>query len=304
MGELRVKVVSASLNPVDAKYSLWGPLFPQELFLESNAFVIGVDGAGVVDKVFSENSRWKIGDRVCFHAFLRDGHGSFAEYAIIKESVASLIPHNISFEQASALPCAGYTAYKALHKKMRVCQNSSILIAGGNGGVGGFAVQLAKAAGMSPIIATCSRSSSERVLRLGATHTIDYNNDDILATLKLICPEGVDYFIDTVSSDSVTSLLSGVRYDGHIATVAGSVQRKNDDSYLMGWSIHDISLGMAAYVGQNPELLSQMGDEMLALVSQGVIDPMIEKTVELSEVPAIIDEVLKGKTRGKVSIKI
>lgn len=254
-GKIRIRLQAASVNPVDAMVSFWGGLLPQP---PPAPFILGVDGAGVVDAV-GEGAGWSVGDRVVVHANLLEGAGTFAQYCVAHSQACVRIPDSITFQDAAALPCAGWTAYKALLTKLRVDTPSSlprsILITSGNGGVGGFAIQIAKHFGLCPIIATCSPGSAARVTGLGATHTIDYNSPDIIAAVRAICPAGVDYCVDCVSSESATALLSSLALDGQLATIAGVVTRGGDgDTYLKGVSVHDVCLGPVAY-GQGSSLL-------------------------------------------------
>ncbi len=106
---------------------------------------------------------------------------------------------------------------------------------------------------MHPIITTCSSSSVARVTALGATHTIDYRDGEVAPAVRAICPSGVDCIMDVVSGASATSLLPALAFDGQLASVAGVVTRGGDgDAYFSGWTVHDVSLGAAAYMSQRP----------------------------------------------------
>lgn len=94
-----------------------------------------------------------------YHGNLRNPHGGLADYAVVSAHTVARVPESVSFAAAAAVPCAGFTAYQALHRKLHVQKGQSILITAGSGGVGGFAIQLATIAGLKPIIATCSASS-------------------------------------------------------------------------------------------------------------------------------------------------
>lgn len=148
-GEVRVKVHAAGLNPADYK-------FMQRGFRSWNyPFVPGLDVAGIIDEIGPGVSDWQVGDAVYYHGNLSKP-GGFAEEAITVARTLAPLPKNISFVEAAALPCAGWTAYQALHRKLHIEQEQTILIQGGAGGVGGFAVQLAALAGVKAI-ATCSQ---------------------------------------------------------------------------------------------------------------------------------------------------
>lgn len=304
LNQVRVKVLASSINPVDSMYNFWGGMISDER--SSLAFVLGVDGAGIIDLLGDEaNTKWSVGDRVVFHPFLIEGNGTFAEYSLAHMNALVRIPENVTYLEAAATPCAGWTALKALKTKMNIntlnCSSGkSILITGGNGGVGGFAIQLAKHFNLSPIITTCSPKSNDRVKSLGASHTIDYNSSDVAEVAKSVCPEGLDYIVDVIGSDSATSLLSALAYDGHLATIAGVVRRGDpSDSYIGGWTVHDISLGGAAYLGHKPDALADLGSYFLQLVSDKSVDTMIFEVISL---PNIIAYLQAGSRTGKVVV--
>ena len=172
--------------------------------------------------------------------------------------------------------------------------------------MGGFAIQIAAAFGLSPIIATCSASSSSRVSALGATHTIDYNCMDIAAATRAIVPEGVDFLLDAVSSESVASLLPAVAIDGQVACVGGVLHRGGPgDDYFRGLSVHDVSLGPAAYLSGKPESLAAIGAAVFELVSAKRVDAMVEHTISLEDaLPAVLGLDGSGRRGGKTVILI
>lgn len=140
----------------------------------SYPFILGLDVAGVVDAVGAEVNDWQAGERVYYHGNLSK-LGGYAEYAIATAIAVAPLPQDVSFAEAAAIPCAGFTAYHALHRRLHIQPSQCILIHGGAGGVGGFAVQLASFAGLE-VISTCSESNFDYVQQLGAKHLIDYNN--------------------------------------------------------------------------------------------------------------------------------
>lgn len=123
--------------------------------------------------------KFKPGDRVVYHGDL-SRPGGYAEYSSVTWRALTHIPANVSNEDAAALPCAGLTAYQALHRRLHVKAGDSILIHGGAGGVGLFAVQLAALAGCSPVITTCSEKNNDFVRSLGATHIVNYEKQSVV----------------------------------------------------------------------------------------------------------------------------
>lgn len=139
-GEIRVKVLTAGLNPSDYQYALYNEKANEEK-------VLGIDVCGIVDKVGQGVTNLKVGDRVYYLRSLNNTHGGFAEYAITPANIASLLPENIDDSVAGVTPGAGFTAYQAIIQKLRPISGKTILIHGGAGGVGSFAIQLAKMSG-------------------------------------------------------------------------------------------------------------------------------------------------------------
>jgi len=271
--------------------------------------VLGVDGAGVIEEIGSGVVGWNSGDRVHFHVFVGDGYGTFADYCLVNARVLVRVPSTVSFQHAAALPCAAWTAYKALRKLHADYRpGKPIIIGGGNGGVGGFAIQLARLYKLNPILTTCSPTSNDRVKLLGATHTIDYHlsSDKISSEVNSVCPKGVDFVVDTVSSASVTSLVPSLTFDGEVACCAGSVNRSEEFTFfLKGLSIHDISLGAAAYRADRLEILSEIGTKVMKLLEEGKLDPMVTQVIKLKEIPEILENVMaKGKAYGKIVVDV
>ncbi len=172
-------------------------------------------------------------------------HGTFAEYATCPAHTLAALPASISFEDAAALPCAGLTAYQIIHRKFHLRQpashttstdattatnptnkSQSVFIAGAGGGVGTFAVQLAKAAGMR-VLATCSAASEAYVRSLGADDLIDYTRDgDVAARVRTLTNgRGVEFAVDCVSSESATTALTALAWGGELACVSGAPAR-------------------------------------------------------------------------------
>lgn len=303
-GEARVRVVAASANPIDSLHHLWSELVDQDN-PQRASFVVGVDFAGVIEKLGSTtvasteggSCQFQVGDRVVCHPLIAKGCGAYAEYAIGQLPYLIKIPSSISFESAAATPCACWTAYKSL-STMGISQGKSILISGGAGGLGGFAIQLARNIGCHPIITTCSPSNNERVLQLGATHCVNYRSATLLDDLKKVIRQAnkekggqkgassavvVDFIHDGVSSSSAKQLAELLAFDGHIACCSGILPRSEGEPYFRSWTIHDIATAPPAYFGGHDAHYRFMGREVMKLLVAGNIDPMITKAWRLSE---------------------
>ena len=172
--ELLVKAYGSSVNPVDCAIRQ-GYL---RLFIKLELpTVLGVDISGIVEKVGKKVTKFAVGDRV--YAFLGlNRNGAYAEYVAVPESHAAAIPSNLNISQAGVVPCVGLTAYEAFTENAPVKQGMKVLINGAGGGVGTFAIQIAKAMG-AQVTAVCSESKAEVVKRIGADVVVNYHKENI-----------------------------------------------------------------------------------------------------------------------------
>ena len=298
-GEVLVKVYAAGLNPVDYKTGTNGNpawTFPH---------ILGLDVAGTIEAVGDGVTEWSRGDRVVYHGDFRK-KGGFAEYATTTAHTISRIPDSMSFEDAAALPTAGYTAYQALFRKLPMENIQTILIQGGAGGVGGFAVQLAKNAGKT-VISTASEHNHDYVRSLGADYVIDYRNEDVKArVMEMTNGRGVDAVLDTVSRESATNSLDLIAYGGHLAHIAGAPDYTHIKSFTKVISYHEVALNANHH--QNDAIaekdLAKIGDELLQLVAEGKISTLLERTVSLEEVPQALEELAERHVKGKIVAKV
>ncbi|PPA69920.1 zinc-binding dehydrogenase [Jeotgalibacillus proteolyticus] len=297
--EILVNVKAAGLNPVDYKTGSNG--YPGWTF----PHVLGLDVAGVVEETGAEVTDFKAGDRV---VFLNDmsRHGGFAEYAVTKAHTVSKLPDSVQFEDAAALPVAAYTAYQALFFKLHVQKNKTILIHAGAGGVGGFAIQLAKYAGLT-VITTASEKKHSYVKQLGADYAIDYKNEDFVQKTKEITNGlGVDYVLDTVGRENATKSLETLAFNGQIAFIAGQPEMNDSISFGHPISFHHVALG-SVYQSCNraeEETLKQIGDHLVELLAEEKIHSLVEKVLSLEEVPKGLEELESRGTTGKIVARI
>jgi NADPH:quinone reductase len=298
-GELLVEVHAVGLNPVDYKTATNG------MSVWSYPHILGLDVAGVVVETGEGVIDWKTGDRVVYHGDFTK-KGGYAEYAIINAHTVSRIPESVSFEDAAALPTAGYTAYQALHRKLPFDQINTILIHGGAGGVGGFGVQLANLEGKT-VISTASSHNHEYVKSLGADYVIDYREEDVTAkVLEITNGRGVDAVVDAVSRQSATDSLDALAYMGHMVYIAGAPDFTKVKPFTKVVSYHEIALAAAH---QSNDMVAQkdfavMGDQMLALLEEGKIDAMLKEVVKLEEVPEALSRLSERHVKGKIVAKV
>jgi len=298
-GEVRVKVHAVGLNPVDYKLAATGlPGWDYPV-------VLGLDVAGVIDRVGKDVEDWQVGDPVYYHGDLTKC-GGYGQYAIAPAHVISWLPAGLSYVSAAALPCAGFTAYQAVHRKLNVQAGKTILIHGGAGGVGGFAVQLCKLANLN-VIATCSRHNFNFVKDLGAQEVVDYKGNSVAEAVEEITKgRGVDYIIDTVGSENATASLQLLAFNGAIACVAGLPDLQALEPLARGISVHEVTLG-GAYRSEDQaaqECLAKIGMEFGALASKGLIKPMVEEVIELEDIPDALIRLSMRHVRGKIVASI
>src|SRR5919107_2819540 len=174
-GEVLVRVIAAGTNPVDAKFRAAG----DSIGLEA-PIVLGADVSGVVEEVGPGVTDLAPGDEVYYtpEVFGPRSNGSYAEYHVAKADIVTKKPATLSHEEAAAVPLAGGTAYEAIVRRLGVRVGETILIHGGAGGVGSFAVQIAKATG-ARVLATAGTENQETLKALGADVAIDYTQDNV-----------------------------------------------------------------------------------------------------------------------------
>ena len=294
--EILVKLHAASVNPLDWHYMRGSP-YLMRLGVGIGApddSSLGVDFAGTVEKVGKNVKRFKPGDEV-----FGGGNGSFAEYLLIDEDRALVLkPSNMTFEQAASVPIAAVSALQALRDKGKLQPGQKVLINGASGGVGTFAVQIAKSFG-AEVTGVCSTRNQELVKSLGADYVLDYTKEDYTEIGKRY-----DLIIDMVGNHSLTANRRALTPDGTFVIVGGA---KGD---WLGPLIGPINaLFLSPFVDQEfAMLLAAMNAEDLAILSnlmqQGEVTPVIDRRYALSEVPAAIRYSEEGHARGKIVIAI
>ncbi|GAA2181421.1 zinc-binding dehydrogenase [Brooklawnia cerclae] len=294
-GEIRVRVEACGLNPVDVHLVRGGhPAW-------NWPHVPGIDVVGVVDAVGEGVDRVLTGDRVAYHGDLRRP-GGLADYAVTDASAVAVVPAGVDPGAAAALPCAGMTAYLAVVRRLRVTEDYTLLVTAAAGGVGGFSVQLAAAAG-ARVIATASAANADHVKRLGAHEVIDYRTEDVAARVReLTRGRGVDGVVDTLDRESATANLGLLAYGGGLAAVGARPDLDAVPAFTIAPSVHEIALG-AAYGHADPRPrtdLSVMLGTLLGLVDARRLDPMVSRVLSLDEVPDALTALAGRHVRGKL----
>ncbi len=295
--EVLVKVHAASVNPLDW-HDMEGTPYIVRLdagFGKPENPRLGVDFAGTVEAVGKNVKQFKPGDEV-----FGGRAGAFAEYVTVREERAvALKPSNVSFEQAASVPIAGITALQALRDKGQIHAGQKVLINGASGGVGTFAVQIAKAYG-ADVTGVCSTRNVNLVRSIGADHVIDYTREDFTKGAQ-----HYDLILDNVGTHSLLEYKRVLNPKG-IFVMIGSTTPGN----WFAWLATPIEgLMLAPFVSQkfgmfvaelNKEDLATLGD----LMQSGKVRPVIDTRYKLSETPEALRYLEKGHARGKVVLTV
>jgi NADPH:quinone reductase-like Zn-dependent oxidoreductase len=296
-GEALVKVHSAAVNPLDWHYMRGEPYIMRLMGggLGKPADTrLGVDFAGTIESTGKNFTRFKAGERV-----FGGRTGAFGEYVIITEkSAVAAIPDSISFEQAAAVPIAAITALQALRDIGGLKAGEKVLINGASGGVGTYAVQIAKHMG-AEVTGVCSARNADMVRSIGADHVIDYKTESYIDSGKQF-----DLIIDSVGNHSLWDNRSVMPESGRLVMVGGS------PGNWLGPLMRPIGgMLMGPFVSQKFELimakLKTKDLELLAdLMESGAIASVIDRHYSLQEVPAAIAYSEEGHARGKIIVDL
>jgi NADPH:quinone reductase-like Zn-dependent oxidoreductase len=300
--QVLVRVRSASVNPADWHIVRGEPYLARLSFgLRKPKFqVLGCDLAGPVEAVGSSVTGLEPGDEVYGSAFMK-GFGTFAEQAAVSEDVLAPKPANLTFEQAAAVPTAGLTALQGLRDHGRVESGQRVLIIGAAGGVGTFAVQIAKALD-AEVTGVCSTSKVEMVRSIGADRVIDYTKDGLDA------PGGQPY--DVVFQVSGTRSPSQCR---RLLTRKGTLVYISGDTeggrVIGPMSRLIVGLAQSPFVSQtlrNYTVKSKKADlqALTELIEAGKVSPVIDRTYSLREAPDALLYLEEGHARGKTVITV
>ena len=294
--EVLVKVHAASVNPLDWHYMRGSPYLMRlgtGLGAPKNSR-LGVDFAGTVEAVGKNVTRFKPGDEV-----FGGRSGACAEYVIVPDDRAlALKPSNVTFEQAASAPIAAITALQALRDKGQLKPGQKVLINGASGGVGTFAVQIAKSFG-AEVTGVCSTRNVEMVRSIGADHVVDYTKEDYTESGQLY-----DLIIDNVGNHSLLANRRVLNPDGIFVIIGGP-----KGNWLAPLMNPIKALMLSPFVGQEfVMLLAKMDKDDLTilgnLMEAGKVTAVIDRRYRLSEVPAAIRYSEEGHARGKIVIDL
>jgi NADPH:quinone reductase-like Zn-dependent oxidoreductase len=304
--EILVEVHAAALNPID--HMIPKGTFKPILRFELPA-TLGSDLAGVVVEVGSRVTRFKPGDSV-FASTFDLGSGALAEFAVVPEKFAAFKPTNLDFAQAASIPMVGLTSWQALKERAQLRPGEKVLIPAGSGGIGTFAIQLAKHLGA--IVGTTTSSGNVELVRsLGADEVIDYKQQEFADVLKEF-----DVVLGTVKGDVIEKSLQILKPGGRVVSLVGppdaafaSVRRMN---FLMKCVFGLLSRKIIhrarkrgieysfLFVRPDGDQLARIGE----LLQAGSIRPVIDKIFLFGEAKEALAYLENGRARGKVVVQI
>jgi NADPH:quinone reductase-like Zn-dependent oxidoreductase len=294
--QVLVKVHAASVNPLDWHFMRGSPYFMRLMsgLGRPKESRLGVDFAGTIEAVGSGVTRFKPGDEV-----FGGTTGAFADYVTVGEDRAVVLkPANATFQQAAAVPVAAITALQALRDKGKIRAGQKVLINGASGGVGTFAVQIAKAFG-AEVTGVCSGRNVEMVRAIGADHVIDYTQENYTKGDRRY-----DLIVDNVGNHSLLANKQVLNPDGILVMVGGS-----GGEWLDPFVRPVGALLLSPFVKPKFEMiLARLRREDLDilgdLIRAGQLTPVIDRIFPLSEVPAAIQYSEDGHARGKIIIDL
>ncbi|GLS38705.1 NADPH:quinone oxidoreductase [Mesorhizobium tianshanense] len=304
--DVLVQIHAASLNLLDSKirdgeFKLILPYRPP--------FVAGHDVAGTVIRVGSKVRQFKPGDEV--YARTSDGRvGTFAEYIAINDADLALKPKNLSMEEAASIPLVGLTAWQALVERANLKKGQKVFIQAGSGGVGTFAIQLAKHLGAT-VATTTSASNMDMVRKLGADVIIDYKKDDFEKVLS-----GYDVVLNSQDNKTLEKSLRVLKPGGVAVSISGppdpEFAREKGLSMVLRLVMRLLSAGVRrrakrADVRYSFLFMAANGAQLTkitSLIESGVIRPVIDRVFPLELTNEALAYIERGRAKGKVVIKV
>ncbi len=304
--EVLVQIHATSINPLDLKLKSgeFKLILPYKFPL-----ILGHDVAGIVTKVGSKVSRFKVGDEV--FARPADFHiGTFAECIAVNENDLALKPNNISMEEAASIPLVALTVWQAFVENAKLKKGQKVFIQAGSGGVGTIAIQLAKHLGAT-VATTTSAENFEFVKNLGADLVIDYKTQDFETILK-----DYDLVLNSQDEKTLAKSLRILKHGGKVISISGPPDRafakKNELSWFIKTVISFLSRKVTKQARQlgvdysflfmqvNGKQLSEIG----RLIETGVIRPVVDKVFQFEQINDAMSYVQSGRSKGKVIVKV
>ncbi len=295
-GEVQLRIRAASVNAGDWHLMRADPFFIRLMYgglLRPKHRILGSDVAGEVTAVGSGVTDFSPGDKV-FGDLSESGFGAFAEYVCAPEQTLLPMPTSATYEEAAALPVAALAAFQGLHETGGIQPGYRVLINGASGGVGTFAVQIARHFG-ADVTGVCSTRNVELVRSLGAHHVVDYTQEDVTQGA-----ERYDLILDAAAFQSPLAFRPLLAPNGTYLLVGGSTARLFQTMFLGPWMQRQgVQMKVLVSKPNRGHLQTLKG-----LVESGTIAAAIDRCYALREVPDAIRHLEERRTRGKVVIKV
>lgn len=288
--EVLVRVFATSVNPIDTKLRADGSFAGLE-----PPVILGGDVSGVVEEVGPGVTEFAPGDEVYYtpEVFGPDSNKAYAEYHVAPASIVAKKPPSLSHEEAAAVPLAGGTAYEAIVRRLKVQVGETVLVHGGAGGVGSFAVQIAKASG-ARVLASAGAENQDTLEELRVDVAIDYTSEDVFeVALDDTGGVGVDATFDTVGGDLIAKSVQATRSFGRLASII-SLQGDLTSAYQLNQTIYGILT-----TRERKRL-----DEMTRLIERGQMRPLVDEVLPLRDVGKAHERLESGHGRGKVVLRV
>jgi alcohol dehydrogenase len=304
--DVLAEIFSASINPVDFKIRD-GKL--RMLIKYDMPLILGNDFSGVVKQVGSRVKKFKVGDEIYGRA-VKDRIGTFAEYIAIDEDAISLKPKNLSFEEAASIPLVGLTSYQALHDILKLSVGQKVLIHAGSGGVGTFAIQLAKSMG-AYVATTTSEAGFQLVKKLDADLIINYRNEEFDKILQ-----NYDAVFDTIGGKTLEKSFRVVKPGGQIVSIAGLPNARFGKEYGTGFfktslfriATLKITKLEKQYNVKYTYLFMKPSGEQLSIITDLIesekIKPVIDRIFPFEDAQKALEYCESGRAKGKIILKI
>jgi len=304
--EILVQVHAVGLNPID--YMIPKGMFKPILKFQLPA-TMGSDLAGVVVETGSRVSRFKVGDAVYASTFDL-GTGALAEFAAVPESAAALKPENLSFVQAASIPMVGLTSWQALNERLKIKPGQKVFIPAGSGGIGTFAIQLAKHLG-ARVGTTTSTGNVELVRSLGADEVIDYTKQEFEQVLK-----GYDAVLGTTRGDGLEKAIGILKPSSTVVSLVvppdAAFARGRGMNFLMTLVFGLLSRKIIRLAGKHQAMYSflfvrpdgQQLMEIAKLIETSRIRPVIDAVVPFAQAKDGLAYLETGRAKGKVVVQL
>ncbi|MFL0497827.1 NADP-dependent oxidoreductase [Priestia megaterium] len=303
--EVLAEIHAASINPVDFKIRD-GKV--KLLVKYKMPLILGNDFSGVVAKVGAKVTRFKVGDEI-YARPRKSKIGTFAEYIAIHEDDIALKPKNLSFEEAASIPLVGLTSYQALTDILQLQKGQKILIQAGAGGVGTFAIQLAKLMGAT-VATTASEAGANLVKSLGADEIINYKTEKFEEILK-----NYDAVFDTLGGETLEKSFGIIKGGGKIVSVSGLPNARFGKEYGSGFfktllfsaASHKLTALEKKHNVQYTFLFMKPSGEQLRIIANfietGKIKPIIDRVFPFEDAQKAMEYAESGRAKGKIILK-